>query len=197
MYSPIPLTTTQCSTKTPALVLALALLALPSPALAQTEADLIRAYLSSASVQQQVSASRAEQAAAALTEPYLSHPELNLRREQSFGDTAFAATVAGLSVSLEINGRHGLNQQAAALDARAQAHRLEARRRAVVCRLRLLMSQTRARSQTVALMRAGHKRLQALAGDLARLVKAGERAPLDLDRLKLQLEHRALTLAEA
>ena len=172
----------------------------PAPALAQgvhTEEEIVRAYLASAPERQRLSTDRTRQSAAALTAPYPAHPELDLRREQSFGDTAFATTVAGLSLSLEISGRHGLNQKAAALDAEALAHRGEARRRAAVCQLRRLTRQALARQQTVELLVGGQALLQALASNLEKLVAAGERAPFDLDRLRLQLAQHGLRLAGA
>ncbi len=160
------------------------------------EKELVRAFLAGDAARSRESASREEQRAAALTEPYLTHPQFSLRREQSLGGTnEFSTTVAGLSVSLEISGRHGLSREAAGLDARAVGHRREAGRRAAVCDLRRLVQKVHARQSALMLHSVGQTRLEALAKDLGRLVKAGERAPYDLDRLGLQVEQHQQLLA--
>jgi outer membrane protein TolC len=185
------------------LVAWLVLIALASPSAAQAQAqatphaelDLVRAYLSGAPQHQRDAAARGQRRAAAVTAPYLAHPELGLRREQSFGDTAASTTVAGLSLSLALDGRHGLNQQAASLDAQAVAHRHEAWRRATVCQLRRLVGKALARQEAVGLLAREQKLLLALGRDLEKLVKAGERAPYDLNRLRLHQETKQLRLA--
>ena len=174
--------------------------ALPAAARAappsHTEQELVRAYLSSGAVRAGEDAAQAEQRAAAVTAPYLRPPELNLRREQSLGDdTAFSTTVAGIGLSLELSGRHGLSKDAAALDARALAHRTEVQRRMAVCGLRRLSLKARAVQEAVAILAAWHIRQEGLAKDLAQMVKAGERAPFDLARLRLQVQQHARDLA--
>lgn len=205
MNAPAHKPTTPRSTFSLAAWLVLTSLASPSAAQAQAQAqappaphaelDLVRSYLSGAPQRQRDAAARSQRRAAAITAPYLSHPELGLRREQSFGDTAASTTVAGLSLTLALDGRHGLNQQAASLDAQAVAHRHEARRRATVCQLRRLVGQALARQEAVGLLAREQKLLHALGRDLERLVKAGERAPYDLDRLRLHQAAKELRLA--
>ena len=160
------------------------------------EEELVRAYLASDLMRTQRAAVRAKMKATRVIAPYLPHPELSVRREQSFGEsTEFSATVVGASISLEINGRHGLGREAAGLEAAAQGHWRMAQRRAAVCGLRRLVQRAHAGQSAVALAAAGQARLEAIARDLVRLVKAGERAPFDLDRLRLQLEEHGRTLS--
>ena len=187
--------TTACS-----IVAAAVAAILPAAALAEprshSEEDLVRAYLSSAHVRARVSAQKKQRQALALVAPYLNHPELSLRREQSLGGASeFSTTVAGLALTLEIGGRHGLRQEAARLDARALALLQQSGRHRRVCDLRRLMAGAMASQRVVAILRAGQTRLEAVAGDVKRLVKAGERAPYETDRLRLQVEEHASRLA--
>lgn len=164
------------------------------------EEELVLAFLGTGSAKAIAAAARARHRAAGLTEPYLPKPDLLLRREQSFGSaTEFSTTVAGLSVSLEIGGRHALRKRAASLDAKA----LEFERRAEVvetlCGLRRKIQAAYATQQTVALLSASQQPLVRLAKNLNRLVTAGERSRFDYDRVLLlvRTHHRTLVKHQA
>ncbi len=200
MTPPARLSTTTCSIA----IVTVMLLAAPPRALAAptttptSEAALVRAYLATAPVKAGEAAAREHRRAAAVIAPYLNPPELSVAREQSLGDdTAFASTIVGLAISLEVSGRHGLTQSAARLDGEALSHARESNRRAAVCALLRQARQAHAVQRKVALLTEGHAQLISLGGDLQRLVKAGERAPFDHLRLTLMLEEHARELGAA
>lgn len=187
--------TTKCS-RSILIWLALLLAAGPARAGAVSEAELVRAFRAARPQQAAAVAARSQRRAAALTAPYLPHPELTLRREQSLSaDTEFSSTVAGLGLTLEIGGRHKLRKQAARLDARSLGYRWRARRLDSECHLRGLARQAHAAEQAVTIMAVSQRRLEGLARDLGRLVQAGERAAFDLQRLRLQVQTHGRLLA--
>ena len=160
-----------------------------------TEEALVRAFLNAAPALSRRQAQRQGRKAAALVAPYLRHPELTVRREQTFGGVEFSTTVFGLALNLEVGGRHALRQRAARLDARALGHQHAAGRRRAICGLRRLVHQVHAEQAALEILARGQKGLQAVVKDVRRLVKAGERAPFERDRLLLQVEEHARGLA--
>ncbi len=194
MARPAPRATTSCSS----IFLFVTLLLGGGAAQAEvvTEARLVKAFRSAAPQKAAAAAARRVREAAAQTEPYLRHPDLVLRREQSLSSaTEFSTTVAGLGVTLEIGGRHGLRRRAARLEAEALASGWRARQGDSECSLRVLATQANAAQQEEAILAANRRHLQGLVKDLSRLVDAGERAAFDLSRLKLQLQNHGARLA--
>jgi outer membrane protein TolC len=168
----------------------------PAQARTVTEEELVRAFLGTGSEKGIAAAARARQRAVGLTKPYLPKPGLVLRQEQSFGAaTKFSTTVAGVSLSLEIGGRHGLLKQAASLDAAALGFVRQAAVIKTVCDLRRQIRAVHAEQQTVSLLADSQRRLERLPRDLKRLVAAGERAQFDLDRMLLLVRNHRQTLA--
>jgi outer membrane protein TolC len=172
-----------------AIVSGLALAALASPTSAErvSEQRLTRDYLKRRPLLELAAAVRARARAETLIPPYLQNPGLSLRREQAFGDgVAFSTTIAGLSLRFEIAGRHGLRGRGAA--SRAEARRAEQAAELLdgVCELRRLALASAEIEERVRIGRSAQARLEALARDLAALVRSGERAAF---------EHRQLALS--
>ena len=166
-------------------------------ALARTvsEQELVNAFVRTAPERSVAAAARERQRAAETTRPYLPKPELLLRQEQSFGATAFTTTVGGLSLSVEIGGRHGLRKRAAALDAEAVSLQREGEVVETVCDLRRTIQAAHTEQRIVALLTASQRELERLPKNLKRLVSAGERAQFDLDRMALLVYGHGQTLA--
>ena len=160
-----------------------------------TEAELVQAFLRTAPVRDRTAAARARARAAGATRPYLPKPDLLLRQEQSLGPTEFSTTVAGLGLSLEIAGRHGLLKRAASLDAQAAVLQRQAEVVETVCGLRRIAHAAHAEQAIVALLSASQRELERLPRNLKKLVSAGERAQFDLDRLVFLVRSHGRTLS--
>ncbi len=195
MSPPASLSTTICSSAVALVTLLVWPAAAGGEAVVHSEVDLVRAYVSKAPARTRQKARQGRQRAAALVPPYLRHPELSVRREETFGGVEFSTTVLGLSLNLEVGGRHGLRQQAARLDARALGHQHAASRREAICGLRRLAHQAHAEQDAVGILAGAHKLLLGVIVKVLRLVKAGERAPFEAERLRLQLEEHGRRLA--
>ena len=196
MARPATRGTTKCSSLFLVCLATALLIAGSARAEVLSEAELVRAFWAASPQQAAISAARQRRKAAATVAPYLPHPELVLRREQSLGAaTEFSTTVAGLELTLEIGGRHGLHQRAARLDAEALGSRWRAHQVTTACGLRGLAREAHALARVVAILSANQRRLEGLALNLKRLVEAGELAAFDLTRLQLQVQIHGQTLA--
>lgn len=180
----------------PALVV---LVALTWPLVAHTdevsEIALVKGLLAGKAHRSATAASQADEVASGTVTPYLSQADLMMRREESIGPApGFNTTAVGLSVSLEIGGRHGLQRRKAALLSAAVVNDRHARLFDQVCRLRWDLLSMHLEQSRVALLAANRTRFETLVRNLAKLVSSGEKAPFDLERARLTLQDRVQTL---
>lgn len=188
--------TTMSSRLIPALALGVCLVAPPSAeADPVSEAELVRRFLDTAPQRALAAAARAHSRAERAVPPYLRSPELEIRREQAFGEgTAFSTTVAGASLSFEIGGRHGLRARAAALRADAVELRRRSARLESICALRRHIQRAAHAREALELVQRKHKQLRKLLGMLEKLVRSGEKAPFELERTRLLVRSHARTV---
>jgi outer membrane protein TolC len=165
------------------------------PALAQAPVDdltLARRVLESPALLQVGRATGATVRAATEVGTALPTPRVVLRQEGP-GDGS-ATTAAGLELDLDLSGRTDLARRAGGITGEVAG--LEARvvRSEAVCEVRQQALLAQAADASVAVREAAHQELEALAGEVDRLVAGKEKAAFDAERVALKVSLHAQAL---